>query len=103
RAEHGADRGGAGDSARHGRVAPASSPRGLSGPSKSDRRSHRERGKTMIEPRRLREEGGSALELALLDAGRTVAASTRTRTRALAALGLAAGPIAAAVVPTQAV
>jgi hypothetical protein len=57
----------------------------------------------MIEPRRLREEGGSALELALLDAGRRVGASTRTRTRALAALGLAAGPIAAAVAPTHAV
>lgn len=57
----------------------------------------------MIEPRRLRDEGGSALELALLNAGRTVGASTRTRTKALAALGLAAGPIAAAVAPTQAV
>lgn len=57
----------------------------------------------MIEPRRLREEGGSALELALLEAGRSVGASTRTRTKALAALGLAAGPLAAAVAPTQAV
>lgn len=57
----------------------------------------------MNEPRRLREEGGSALELALLEAGRSVGASTRTRTKALAALGLAAGPLAAAVAPTQAV
>lgn len=55
----------------------------------------------MSDPRRLREEGGSALELALLDAGRSAGASTRTRVKALAALGLA-GPLAAAVLPTQA-
>jgi hypothetical protein len=56
----------------------------------------------MIEPRRMREEGGSALEQALLEAGRSAGASPRTRTRTLAALGLAAGPLVIAAAPTQA-
>jgi len=56
----------------------------------------------MIEPRRMREEGGSALEQALLEAGRSAGASPRTRTRTLAALGMAAGPLVIAAAPTQA-
>lgn len=50
----------------------------------------------------MREEGGSALERALLEAGRAAGASPRTRSRALAALGMAAGPMVVAAGPTQA-
>lgn len=50
----------------------------------------------------MREEGGSALERALLEAGRSAGASPRTRSRALAALGMAAGPMVVVAGPTQA-
>jgi len=43
----------------------------------------------MSEPRRLREEGGSAFEQALLDAGASYRGSPAVRARTLAALGIA--------------
>jgi len=43
----------------------------------------------MSEPRRLREEGGSVLEQALLDAGASYRSSPHARARTLAALGIA--------------
>jgi len=43
----------------------------------------------MSEPRRLREEGGSAFEQALLDAGASYRSSPAVRARTLAALGIA--------------